>query len=88
MQINNLFDHCADHHMSKSNVVTVMHNTIVYIYLHTKLIFLYAIQKYTDYQKKPLCKMLLCFVVTSSFPVFTRLNIKHNNSIPVDPDLF
>ena len=41
---HNLFDHCADHHMLKSYVVILIHNTVVYIYLHSyKLIFLFVI---------------------------------------------
>ena len=35
MQITTMFDHCADHHMSKSYVVILMHKTVVYIYLHS-----------------------------------------------------
>ena len=41
---HNLFDNCADHHMLKSYVVILIHNTVVYIYLHSyKLIFLFVI---------------------------------------------
>ena len=39
---HSLFDHCADHHMSKSYVVMLMHNTV----------FLFVILKYAGYQKK------------------------------------
>ena len=33
MQITTIFSHCADHHMSY--VVILMHNTVVYIYVHS-----------------------------------------------------
>ena len=36
---HNQFDHCADHHMLKSYVVILMHNTVVYIYLHSYKIY-------------------------------------------------
>ena len=38
----------------------------------------------------PLASLDSCYVLwfPLAFLYFTRLNIKHNNSIPVDPDLF
>ena len=54
-----LFDHCADHHMSKSYVVILMHNTVfTSISIHTKSIFLFVILKYTEYQRNPHAKCI------------------------------
>ena len=58
-----LFDHCANQHLSDHDAniiqlskVTLMHNTFVYMYLHSyKINILIDNSEYTEYQRKPSC---------------------------------